>query len=146
MLQELAPSLSIHQPAIDADAIEAMKGYHWPGNVRELRNAVQRAYVMAEGEQIDEHWLPVSSAAAPGAAHPGSAGGGAAVPADNDGPRITLRIGTSMAEAEKALILATFRHYGQYKERTAAVLGISLKTLYNRLKEYQAEINSDSTA
>ena len=42
-------------------------------------------------------------------------------------------------DSQKALILATFRHYGQYKERTAAVLGISLKTLYNRLKEYAAD-------
>ena len=99
---------------------------------------MQRAYVMAEGEQIDEHWLPVSGANAAGAAHPGSAGGGAAAPADTEGPRITLRIGTSMAEAEKALILATFRHN---REGPAAVLGISLKTLYNRLKEYQAEVN-----
>jgi Response regulator containing CheY-like receiver, AAA-type ATPase, and DNA-binding domains len=52
---------------------------------------------------------------------------------------VTLPIGTSMAQAERALILATLRHYHHHKERTAAVLGISLKTLYNRLKEYAAE-------
>ena len=44
-----------------------------------------------------------------------------------------------MAQAERALMLATLRHYKHHKERTAAVLGISLKTLYNRLKEYAAE-------
>jgi DNA-binding NtrC family response regulator len=52
---------------------------------------------------------------------------------------VTLRIGTSMAQAEKALMLATLRHCAHHKERTAAVLGISLKTLYNRLKEYAAD-------
>jgi two-component system, NtrC family, response regulator AtoC len=44
-----------------------------------------------------------------------------------------------MAQAERALMLATLRHYNHHKERTAAVLGVSLKTLYNRLKEYAAE-------
>ena len=52
---------------------------------------------------------------------------------------VTLPIGTSMAQAERLLMLATLRHYNHHKERTAAVLGISLKTLYNRLKEYAAE-------
>jgi DNA-binding NtrC family response regulator len=52
---------------------------------------------------------------------------------------VTLPIGTSMAQAERALIEATLRHYKHQKERTAAVLGISLKTLYNRLKEYAAD-------
>ncbi len=53
-----------------------------------------------------------------------------------DGESVTLLIGTSMAQAEKMLMLATLRHFNHHKERTAAVLGISLKTLYNRLKEY----------
>jgi DNA-binding NtrC family response regulator len=119
-------------------ALERLQAYHWPGNVRELRNAVQRAYVMAGGDQIDEQWLPHGEAAQ-------------ALPSDTtatahaDGEHITLRIGMSMAEAERALILATFKHCGRYKERTAAVLGISLKTLYNRLKEYQLDQNGDNT-
>jgi DNA-binding NtrC family response regulator len=50
-----------------------------------------------------------------------------------------LPIGTSLAEAERALILATLRHFHHHKERTAATLGVSLKTLYNRLKDYAAE-------
>jgi len=47
-------------------------------------------------------------------------------------------IGTSLAHAERLLILATLRHFHHHKERTAAVLGISLKTLFNRLKDYAA--------
>ena len=55
------------------------------------------------------------------------------------GPSLMLPIGTSLAQAERTLILATLRHFRHHKERTAAVLGISLKTLYNRLKEYAAD-------
>jgi two-component system response regulator AtoC len=73
---------------------------------------------------------------------PGSAGAEAQpqpVPAQANGGNtntITVQVGTSIAEAERQLILATFAHCGHNKERTAAALGISLKTLYNRLKEF----------
>ena len=127
-------------------ALERLQAYRWPGNVRELRNVVQRAYVMASGNSINEEWLPddpngpssayttslVPSAkigAAPAAQH-------APVPS---GPSIAIPIGTSMADAERRLILATLEHFNQQKERTAAALGVSLKTLYNRLKEYSAD-------
>ena len=49
---------------------------------------------------------------------------------------LEIPVGTPLAAAERQLILATLEHFGQHKERTAAALGISLKTLYNRLKEY----------
>lgn len=52
---------------------------------------------------------------------------------------LSFPIGTSMSEIERTVILATLAHYNHHKERVAAVLGISLKTLYNRLKEYTAE-------
>ncbi|MGC4079992.1 MAG: sigma-54 dependent transcriptional regulator [Rubrivivax sp.] len=126
-----------------AGAIEQLSAYHWPGNVRELRNAVQRAYVMAEGDVIDDQWLPRGTAAPPAAAPAVAAPVVAAEPRPATSvPQmevVTLPIGTSMAQAERALIEATLRHYKHQKERTAAVLGISLKTLYNRLKEYAAD-------
>ena len=56
---------------------------------------------------------------------------------------MVLPIGTSMAEAERALILATLLHFHHHKERTAATLGVSLKTLYNRLKDYAADGGGD---
>jgi len=134
-----------------AAALEQLAGYHWPGNVRELRNAVQRAYVMAEGEEIDERWLPTTTDAGrnPAAAGLNAAPGPqpaavqasvalATTPALMD-DSVVLPIGVSMAQAERALVLATLRHFNHHKERTAAVLGISLKTLYNRLKEYAAD-------
>lgn len=150
-------------------ALAQLARYPWPGNVRELRNAVQRAYVMAAGELIDESWLPQAPAGsvtarmagaepepapvppgpAPTPALPASASAPAVASAraeraegavgDAAAEDVVLPIGTSLAQAEKALMLATLRHYHHHKERTAAVLGVSLKTLYNRLKEYAAE-------
>ncbi len=150
-----------------AAAMERLCQYRWPGNVRELRNAVQRAYVMASGEFITEQWLPAPDLPTPprgpeeGAVHcvqecapvpsvqastasPYRSAGAAALPppttreVDTGQEALVLPIGCSMAEIERRFILATLNHYKQHKERTAAVLGISLKTLYNRLKEYAA--------
>jgi DNA-binding NtrC family response regulator len=118
------------------DALTSLQGYPWPGNVRELRNVVQRAYVMAAGEVIEDLCLP------PRGMEPDAAPSDVpAVPASADRAQagtITLQVGTTMAQAERELILATFASFDRHKERTAAALGISLKTLYNRLKEYQA--------
>ncbi len=101
-------------------ALEKLAAYRWPGNVRELRNVVQRAFVMAEGEHINDEWLPSDRLAMAYGAE----------------PVVTIKIGTSMAEMEQQLILATLHHCKQHKEQTAAVLQVSMKTLYNRLKEY----------
>jgi len=117
-------------------AVQRLQAYPWPGNVRELRNALQRAWVMAHGAQIDEEWLPrmpagstpAATVAAPSRTVERSEGGG---------PHLDIRIGTPLSEVERQLILATFEYCGQHKERTAALLGISMKTLYNRLKEYK---------
>jgi two-component system response regulator AtoC len=125
-------------------ALAGLQAYRWPGNVRELRNVVQRIYVMTEGSQITDEWLPRNQ---PASEAPNSVAGGldelppAGAPA---AAAVTLPIGTSLAEAERALILATLAHHNQQRERTAAVLGISLKTLYNRLKDYAAEEESGS--
>jgi two-component system response regulator AtoC len=126
------------------DALEKLARYRWPGNVRELRNVVQRAYVMANGEQITDEWLPSDPPATAGAVAPAAAGPAAASAqpepaAATGGASITIKLGTSMADAERQLILATLAHFNNHKERTAASLGVSLKTLYNRLKEYQRD-------
>ncbi len=112
-------------------ALARLTAYRWPGNVRELRNVVQRAYVMAPGTVISDEWLPRDAADRDAAA--------SVLTAAPEGASIVLPIGTSLAEAERALILATLRHFDDQRERSAAVLGVSLKTLYNRLKEYASE-------
>jgi two-component system response regulator AtoC len=119
-------------------ALARLLDYAWPGNVRELRNVVQRAWVMAAGDAIDEEWLPA------GAKYVGSIGGQteeaspARRPPAADGGVLSIPIGVPLADVERQVILATFAHCGQHKERTAATLGISMKTLYNRLKDYRS--------
>jgi DNA-binding NtrC family response regulator len=129
-------------------ATQRLIAYRWPGNVRELRNVVQRAYVMASGNSINEEWLPddphgansaYSTSLQSNRNSPVAAPVAAPVAPSSGSPSITIPIGTSMADAERQLILATLEHFNQQKERTAAALGVSLKTLYNRLKEYAAE-------
>lgn len=102
------------------EALARLAGFRWPGNVRELRNVVYRAYVMTPGTIIVDDCLPQP--------HGGASGGGL--------PVISLRVGMTLAEVERVMTLATLEHLGRHKEKTAATLGISLKTLYNRLKDY----------
>jgi two-component system response regulator AtoC len=123
------------------EAVAKLERYRWPGNVRELRNVVQRAYVMTNGDTITDEWLPSNTPAMANAAAASAPTASLAEPPPQAAPvqngnTITVQVGTSIAEAERQLILATFAHCGHNKERTAAALGISLKTLYNRLKEF----------
>jgi DNA-binding NtrC family response regulator len=110
--------------------------------VRELYNAVQRAYVMTASAVIDMQWLPIGptvtpllSADQPTASLPAKA----PVAADAADATVTLPIGVTMAQMERTMILATMAHCQNHRERAAAILGISLKTLYNRLKDYAAQ-------
>jgi DNA-binding NtrC family response regulator len=123
---------------LSPDALRQLSEHDWPGNVRELRNAVHRAYVMATGNVIDAQWLPQrNEAPAPTAPAPSKI---LLSPSNEEGAdSLAIPMGTTLAQAEQAIILATLRHYRHQKERTAAALGISLKTLYNRLKLYAAD-------
>jgi two-component system, NtrC family, response regulator AtoC len=105
---------------LGAEALERLQAYDWPGNVRELRNAIQRAYIMAEDE-IGPELLPVGTPVA----EPNDSG-------------LEIRVGMTVADAERRLILATLHGCGGDKKKAADVLRISLKTLYNRIKEYRA--------
>ncbi|MDT4836108.1 Regulatory protein AtoC [compost metagenome] len=132
------------------DALEQLARYPWPGNVRELRNVVYRAYVMSLDSHIDAQWLPqdvdgANHAPTPLATELATTRDAEVAPAvpRADGDSIVISMGVTLAEAEQTIILATLRHYRHQKERTAAALGISLKTLYNRLKQYTADKGSD---
>jgi DNA-binding NtrC family response regulator len=107
--------------------LDRFQAYSWPGNVRELRNTLERALVVTSGEQIDlEHLPPGFGQSRLGLAKP-------------DGDGLHIPVGTTVAEAEKQLILRTLESTANNKTRAAEVLGISLKTLHNKLKEYNAE-------
>jgi DNA-binding NtrC family response regulator len=102
---------------VTARAMTILERYNWPGNVRELRNVIERATIVAQGQSIDVQDLPPL-------AGPNSAG-----PADASG----LTPGTTVDEAEQRLIAITLEHTGGNKTRAAEMLGISLKTLHNKL-------------
>jgi len=106
------------------EALAMLAAYGWPGNVRELKNTVYSAYILA-GREITVECLPVEilrPAATPVSANP-----------------IPVRIGMTTAEAERRLILATLCHFAGSMPKTAETLGISLKTLYNRIRKYRVQ-------
>lgn len=101
-------------------SLETMRRYGWPGNVRELKNAVQRAFILSSDTlEIDEHLSETALQK----------------PTMKDG-MLNFSVGTPLADAQRELVLATLKHFDGNKRMTADALGISLKTLYNRLKEY----------
>jgi DNA-binding NtrC family response regulator len=136
-------------------ALRHLQACDWPGNVRELRNAVHRGYLLADGDLIDAHDLPRREApgAMPGPADPDGArpaepaatapGAPREAPHRTAGPgqppTLVIEIGTPIGEVERHLIRATLAQCGGHRERAAAMLGISVKTLYNRMRRYDAE-------
>ncbi|SSW66915.1 sigma-54-dependent transcriptional regulator [Achromobacter agilis] len=103
-------------------ALAVLKQYDWPGNVRELKNFVRRAFIMADADVLDADML-VPQISPSGAAEDG---------------QVSVPVGETLAEADRRLILATLERCNGVKKQTAAMLGISPKTLYNRLEEYAA--------
>src|SRR5450432_884961 len=100
--------------------------HNWPGNIREVRNTLERAVIVCDGKVIDQRHLPPNF------------GSGGMKTASSDGEGIRLQVGTTVGDAEKALILKTLSATNNNKTRAAEILGISLKTLHNKLKEYGA--------
>jgi len=102
----------------------AFQAHGWPGNVRELRNTLERAVIMCNGQTIEPKHLP-----------PGFGKFIARAPV-TDANSIHLGVGTTVDEAERLLILKTLESTHNNKTKAAEILGISLKTLHNKLKEY----------
>ena len=121
LLHEISKSAGSAKQAT-LSALQRLSQYRWPGNVRELRNALQLAYVMTQGGQITHSWLPCDLAAP--------------LAPVRKGEIFEVAAGTTLAQLEREVILATLESNGWQKERSATALGISLKRLYNRLKQY----------
>jgi DNA-binding NtrC family response regulator len=130
--------------------IEALNLHKWPGNIRELRNVLERGVIIAGEGTIEIKHLPafLQGRTAPGAAAPAAGtppagptdpGAAPAAPAQELPDTIRFTVGTTVQEAEKGLILRTLEHTRNNKTRAAEILGISLKTLHNKLKEYGAK-------
>src|SRR5262249_62245791 len=109
--------------AVDQDAMQILEQYRWPGNIRELRNVIERATILAEGDFIQTRHLPPLLV----------------TKGEETLPTMTLTPGTTVDEAERRLILLTLDHTRNNKTRAAEILGISLKTLHNKLNRMKEE-------
>ncbi len=103
-------------------SIALLQQYNWPGNIRELRNTITRAYILADDMIEIGPMRPFFRDTAP----------------MRQADSLRIPVGTSLAAAERSIILATLDHYGGDRKRSALALGISPKTLYNRLEQLRA--------
>jgi DNA-binding NtrC family response regulator len=101
--------------------MNVLQGYAWPGNIRELRNTVERAMILTDGDVIDEEHLPPDMR-----------------PTRPEAAVLRVPLGIQLREVEKEYILSSLQKNGGNKARTAEILGISEKTLYNKLNRYAA--------
>jgi DNA-binding NtrC family response regulator len=104
-------------------ALEALQFHSWPGNVRELRNVIERAVIICSGEQIERHHF-------------------APYPIEQrerlrNEDILSLPVGTPLEEVERQMIMRTLQKTKNNKTRAAELLGISLKTLHNKLNLYR---------
>ncbi|CAN5643961.1 MAG: sigma-54-dependent Fis family transcriptional regulator [Acidobacteria bacterium] len=109
---------------VDQEAMYLLERHAWPGNIRELRNVIERATILAESEFIEQKHLPPTLV----------------VRGEASLPTMTISPGTTVDEAERRLIVLTLEHTRNNKTRAAEILGISLKTLHNKLNRMKEGI------
>jgi len=124
LLNEMSTKHGRKVATVSEAVLNQFKNYSWPGNVRELRNTLERAVIVCESAVIETKHLPPAFGQTPRRTSP------------DDPDAVRLGVGTTVEEAEKLLILKTLEATSNNKTRAAEILGISLKTLHNKLKEY----------
>jgi DNA-binding NtrC family response regulator len=127
MLAEMNRKHEREVTGVDPEMLSRMMAYDWPGNVRELRNTIERAVVLSGGGAIESRHLPPGFGTRPVKTVVEGA------PSSN---AIQVEVGATVDEGERRLILKTLESTNNNKTRAAEILGISLKTLHNKLKDY----------
>lgn len=126
MVREMNQKHNRHVSGLGQSILDRMMAYSWPGNARELRNTIERAVILCpDGAPLDASHLSPGFGKAQGQAVQ-----------LQDANVVPVPVGTTVDEAERLLILRTLESTGQNKTRAAEILGVSLKTLHNKLKEY----------
>jgi transcriptional regulator with PAS, ATPase and Fis domain len=125
MLREINTKHGKHVRGVGAEVMDIFMSHTWPGNIRELRNVLERAAIVCDRELIGRAHLPEEF-------------GKGAGKGPSDLSSMRFPVGTTVDAIERELILQTLQATGNNKTRAADLLGISLKTLHNKLKEYGA--------
>jgi len=105
---------------IAPECITLLESYDWPGNVRELKNVIQRAVLVCQGDVILPEYLPPRFN-----------------PEKSKSGKVSFDIGTTLAEVEREMIVRTLNETANNRKRTAEILGISRRALYNKMKKYE---------
>jgi DNA-binding NtrC family response regulator len=133
MLRDMNQKHSLQVAGVSEDMMARLMANDWPGNVRELRNTIERAVVLCGEGYLEPRHLA-----------PGFASRPARPVAESSGNVVQVEVGTTVDEAERRLILKTLESTSNNKTKAAEILGISLKTLHNKLKEYGSTSNADA--
>ena len=142
-LERVAESEEGGRRSFSPMAIERLLAHGWPGNVRELRNVVHRAYVLSDEGVVDETTVAAvlagRSSGVFAAVRPPApmASAPAGEPASEDPLRVPVRVGDSFEEVERRLLECTLLAVGGDKKKAAEILRVSLKTVYNKIKQYR---------
>jgi DNA-binding NtrC family response regulator len=134
--KKYAQSNSLPLRALSRDAERALATHRWPGNVRELENTIHRAVLLSTGEEIGVDGILAPDGARLDQARSGGAVAHAAIAAE----QVTRNlVGRTVADVERDLILETLKHCLGNRTHAANILGISIRTLRNKLNEYSAD-------
>ena len=133
-VKKYAQANSVSPLPLSPKALERLMGYHWPGNVRELENTMHRAVLLASGKMIDDEAIILSEESEQAA--PGIAAGIKEM-------AMQSFVGRSLDEVERELILGTLSHCLGNRTHAANILGISIRTLRNKLKEYGETLEAE---
>ena len=135
------------RPTVSPETMAILRDYRWRGNVRELENVVERALLLCDGKEIKPHNLLMHSQMGKHSINQDLARATTSQPTSDSAEEIPeskdsalgIEVGMSMKEAEKKLIFETLRETGGNRTKAAKILGISIRTLRNKLNEYRAE-------
>jgi DNA-binding NtrC family response regulator len=147
MIEEMNQRHGCSIVGIAPGLLDRLLAYDWPGNARELRNTIERATILARKGEIKVEHLPLHFGEPGYATRPAPASEPQiAPPARDDDRTVRVQVGTTVDEAERQLILKTLHSTHNNKTRAAEILGITTKTLQNKLKEYSSAAAGSSAA
>jgi len=125
--ERYASTNGLPQKSLNDKALERLRQYHWPGNVRELENCIHRAVLLSQGDELEAEAIML-----PG----GQSGMSSGAIGIDEQPGL---VGQSVADVERRLILDTLQHTLGNRTHAATILGISIRTLRNKLRQYGDE-------